>query len=79
MLLVRVRMCPIAPTFEGVTVAEQERKAANEQEPVPDSDVVAVTKKIDFDKVAQRLRTSSEEFRQRHRVTQDDLSLEVSF
>ena len=56
-----------------------QKKTPSSQEPVPDSEVIAVTKKIDFEKVAKRLRASSEEFRQRHRVSQDDLSLEVSF
>jgi hypothetical protein len=46
---------------------------------VPDADVVAVTRKIDFERVSQQIEASSGDFRERHRVRQDDLSLEVSF
>lgn len=60
-------------------MAEQHPASPENDEPVPDRDVVAVTKKIDFDRISDRLQSSSEEFRERHRVTQDDLSLEVSF
>ena len=60
-------------------VTDQKKTPSSSQEPVPDSEVIAVTKKIDFEKVAKRLRASSEGIPERHRVSQDDLSLEVSF
>jgi hypothetical protein len=46
---------------------------------VGDEEILAVTRKINFDRISERLQASSEDFRERHRVSQDDLALEVSF
>jgi protein involved in polysaccharide export with SLBB domain len=46
---------------------------------VADADIVAITRRIDFEHISERIQASSDEFRERHRVSQNDLSFEVSF
>ena len=62
-----------------IKLEEHQIQPAPEALSQEDREIIAITDKIDFERVEKRLKESQEQFRDDHRIPKDRLMLEVSF